>query len=92
MEFDEIAEHDGDRAALRAVAGKLRQRLRRLRDAKRGDRIKQAAAVSDRTDADLFEIIGRQARQHDAVDRVFAESRLVLCETEAIQPRANVHC
>src|SRR5579863_2418403 len=47
--------------------------------------------MSDRSDADFFEIIGGQVRQHDFVDRMFAERGLILPKIEATQPRSDVH-
>jgi hypothetical protein len=47
--------------------------------------------MSDDADAQIFQVLGRQARQDRVVDCVVPESILVLCEAEAPQPTPNVH-
>src|SRR6266436_616246 len=48
-------------------------------------------AMSDQTDAEILQILGRQARQDPCVDLVRTEGRLVLVEPEAAQPSPNIH-
>ena len=42
-------------------------------------------------DAEIFQIVGGKARQEVAVDRVVAEGRFVLPETEVFEPGRDVH-
>jgi hypothetical protein len=52
---------------------------------------KQPATVADRGHADADQIVGRQLRQHFAIDIVVAECRRVLFEPQPAQPRHYVH-
>jgi hypothetical protein len=45
-----------------------------------GDGFEQEAAVTDRGDPDLLEVLHRQPRQHPGVDGILAERRLVPLE------------
>src|SRR5262249_62274781 len=56
-----------------------------------GRRSKQLAAMSDRADADVPEILGGQFRQHCSIDRVVAKRLFVLLQPETLEPRRNVH-
>ncbi len=47
--------------------------------------------MADDRDAEILQIFGRQARQEVAVDRVVAERRFVLPETEILEPGRDVH-
>src|SRR6266446_8008075 len=47
--------------------------------------------MPDQTDAEVLQILGRQARQYPCVDLVRAERRLVLLEPEAPQPFPDIH-
>jgi len=47
--------------------------------------------MTDRHNANLPEILRRQLGEHLPIDFVVAERRLVLLETQAAQPRCNVH-
>ena len=47
--------------------------------------------MADDRDAEILQIFGRQARQKVAVDRVIAEGRFVLLETEVLEPGRDVH-
>jgi hypothetical protein len=47
--------------------------------------------VADNRDAEILEIVGGQARQDIAVDRVVSERRFVLPETEILEPGRDVH-
>ncbi len=47
--------------------------------------------MADDRDAEIPQIFGRQARQEIAIDRVVAERRFVLPETEILEPGRNVH-
>jgi hypothetical protein len=49
------------------------------------------AAVTDRTNADFFQVLLRQARQDPLVYLVFAECGLVPFEAQAPQPSTEVH-
>jgi hypothetical protein len=68
-----------------------RHRCRGGRVAERGDGVEQPAAVADRGDADLLQILGRQRGQDGGVHVVVAERRLVPAEVEATQPSRYVH-
>jgi len=48
--------------------------------------------MPDQADAEILQILGRQARQYSCVDLVRAERRLVVLEPEAAQPFAYIHC
>src|SRR5271169_5078035 len=63
---------------------------RRLRP-QGGDRGQQLAAMADRGYADADQVVGRQLRQHLAIDIVVAECRRVLFEPQSAQPRRYVH-
>ena len=97
---DEIAEHNRDRAAFGGdLRGLLRGRrrghrvgsLERCQRIQSGDRVEKLAPVADDRDAEILQIFGRQARQEVAVDRVIAERRFVLPETEILEPGRDVH-
>ena len=47
--------------------------------------------MADRGDANLDQILGRQIRKNVGVNMVFAESRLVLPQTQPVKPSRNVH-
>jgi 5-methylcytosine-specific restriction endonuclease McrA len=47
--------------------------------------------VADDRDPEIPQIFGRQARQEAAVNRVVAERRFVLPETEVFEPRRDFH-
>ena len=51
----------------------------------------QHAPMSYRRHTDVFQIVGRQLGQHCAIDFAVAEGGLVPLETQAAQPRRNVH-
>ena len=65
----------------------------RLRISAQGsDGVEQLAAVTDDTDAHIFQVLRRQARQDRFVNLVFAEMHAsYCCEAEAPQPTPNVH-
>jgi hypothetical protein len=68
------------------------RRVRRLgRHAERGDRVKQSSPVADDRDAEILQIFGRQGREEVALDRVVAERRFVMPETEVVEPGRDVH-
>ena len=84
------------RRARRLRGRRLRGRLRtarngRRRAAQRGDGGEQLAAVPDRGDAHLLQVVGRQLREHRSIDAVVAERRLVLAEAKAAEPGRYVH-
>jgi len=56
-----------------------------------GDGIEQPAAVTDRRDAKLAQIVGRKPVQHLPVNIVIAERGHVLFEPEAAQPFGHIH-
>ena len=47
--------------------------------------------MADRGYADADQVVGRQLRQHFAIDIVVAECRRVLFEPQPAQPRRYVH-
>ena len=73
------------------VVPRQREGPRLERRGERGDRVEEFSPVADDRDAEILQIFGRQARQEVAVDRVFAERRFVLPETEVLEPGRDVH-
>src|SRR5580693_1638005 len=66
-------------------------RLFRVRiTAQRSDGVEQRAAVPDKADAQILQVLRRQAWQDLLVDRIVAECSLILSEAEAPQPTVNV--
>ena len=66
-------------------------RLFRVRiTAQRSDGVEQRAAVPDKANAQILQVLRRQAWQDLLVDRIVAECSLILCEAEAPQPTVNV--
>ena len=59
--------------------------------AERGDGVEQPPATPDQGDAEILQILGRQARQHPFIDLVRAERRLVLLEPERPQPIRDIY-
>jgi hypothetical protein len=55
------------------------------------DRVKQPTPIPDRSEANLFQVVGGQFWQHVPIDRIFFEGRRVLPEAETSQPLGNVH-
>jgi hypothetical protein len=47
--------------------------------------------MHDQADAEVSQILGRQALQHGAVDRVVAKRVVVLGEPETPQPFRDIH-
>ena len=56
-----------------------------------GDGVEQSPAVADQADAEILQVLGRQARQYPLVDLVRVERRLVLLEPEIPQPFCDIH-
>jgi hypothetical protein len=46
---------------------------------------------SDQADAEVPEIVGGQLRQHRGIDLVVAKGLFVLLQSEAVEPRRDVH-
>ena len=98
---DQIAEHhrqlpafglarqrgDGSRCTAQRRLGQVTRRLR----PQGRDRGQQLAAMADRGYADADQVVGRQLRQHFAIDIVVAECRRVLLKPQPAQPRRYVH-
>jgi hypothetical protein len=59
--------------------------------AQRGNRVKQPAAIADKRDAKVFQILSGESRQDFAVDPVLAKGRLESFETQLLQPGSYVH-
>ena len=70
---------------------RLRRRLGFCTIAQHRDGVEQLAAMPDDRDAQIVDVLRRQARQDRFVDRVVAERSLVLVEAEASQPTPDVH-
>jgi len=51
----------------------------------------ELAAMADRGHADADQVVGRQRRQHLAIDIIVAECRRILFEPQPAQPRHYVH-
>src|SRR5262249_30243506 len=96
---DEIAERDGELAALGGVLvgsadrwSSLGWRCFQTRiGAQPGDGVEQLTAVPDNIYAKGLQILCPQAREDCVVDLVLAECRLILSEAKAPQPIAEVH-
>jgi hypothetical protein len=58
--------------------------------AQRGDGFEQRAAVPDKVDAQILQVLRRQAWQDLLVDRIVAECSIVLSEAEAPQPSLDI--
>ena len=58
--------------------------------AQRSDGVEQRAAVPDKADAQILQVLRRQAWQDLLVDRIVAECSLILSEAEAPQPTVDV--
>src|SRR6266852_341904 len=56
-----------------------------------GDGVEQPPAMANQADAEILQILGRQARQYPRVDLVRAERRLVLTEPKTAQPFRDIH-
>ena len=91
---DEVAEHDGDRAALGGRRRRCRRGARRLGGGfpgpESGDRLEETLAVPQRH-ADLFEVGFDQVAQDARVDLMLAEQGFVLSEVDRVQPLGDVH-
>src|SRR6201986_4343913 len=67
------------------------------RSAVSGSEASSASCRSERAadafagNADIFQVLGRQARQQRFVDIVFTKCRFVLLQAEAQQPAAKIH-
>jgi hypothetical protein len=72
--------------ASRARAGRARHPIR-----ERGNRVEQLASMPDRGDAQVLEIVGRQAGQELGIDVVVDKRRRVLPQTQAFEPGRDVH-
>src|SRR6185312_12942634 len=59
--------------------------------AQSGDGVQQLHPVPKRGDAELLQVLVRQARENRLVYVILAEDRLVLPEAQAPQPDHNVH-
>ena len=88
---DQVAKHHGQLAALGGGFPAFYRPFRRAFIAQRGNRGEQSAAMSNRTDADVPEIVGGQLREDRSVDLVVAKCLFVLLQSEAVEPRRNVH-
>ena len=91
-----------DLAALGAVFGRgargtrrgryvSRRRLAARIGAQSSNSIEELAAVPQRRDAKLFQVLSREVREDRLVNVVLAEQRLILSEAKAPQPDHNVH-
>ena len=96
---DEVEEQDGDRTALggnfrtvgRPGLGRRRGNVYGSCAGQSGDCIKQPAPIANRGDADVFQVIGRQLRQHVCIDLIFSKLSLVFTEAETAEPPADIH-
>ena len=61
------------------------------RGSQSGDRLKQFAAMPDRRDTQVLQIVRRELWQHIGIDGVFAKRGFVLLKAETLQPSWNIH-
>ena len=89
----EVGEEDRDLPALArgSSACPARSAAARTRRPQRSDRVEQLAPVADRGDAELLQVVGREAGQDLGVDLVVAERLLVPPQAEPAQPSPDVH-
>ena len=83
---DEIDEHERQLTALGRWGRPSRRPVRRLE----ADGIENLPPVADSLDADLLEIINRQARQDLKIDAIILEHLLIGLQAEAVQPFSDV--
>ncbi len=93
---DEIAKHHRQLAAFGVglrwcIGGRRGYRSGGRRGAERSNCSEQLAAMADRGHADADQVVGRQLRQHFAIDIVIAECSRVSFEPKPAQPRHYVH-
>ena len=55
-----------------------------------GDRVEKLAPMPDNCHAEVFEIVGVQAKQNVSVDRVLAKGGLILAQTEVPEPNSDI--
>jgi hypothetical protein len=56
-----------------------------------GDRVEKLAPMPDNCHAEVFEIVGVQAKQNVSVDRVLAKGGFILAQTEVPEPNPDIH-
>jgi hypothetical protein len=93
---DQIAEHYRKLPAFgisgsRGISGYRHHRSGGQCGAERSNRGEELAAMADRGHADADQVVGRQLRQHFAIDIVVPECRRVSFEPQPAQPRHYVH-
>ena len=96
---DQVREHHRDLAALGGVfRGRVDcrksvgwRRFRACISAQGSDSVEQLTAVPDNADAEVLQVLRRQARQDRLVNLVLAEYSLILFEAKAPQPTTEVH-
>jgi hypothetical protein len=92
---DEIAEHDHQLPPFgRQARGGFRCRDVRRRGGlagQGGNGLQHLAAMTDRGDAEILQIIGGQSRQQFGPDVVLLECRRVLSEPRRPQPLGDIH-
>ncbi len=93
---DQIAEHHGQLAPLglglcRYIVGCRRHGDIGQGATECGDRVKHSAAVADRRDAELAQILARQPAQNLLVNVVVAERGRILFEPKPAQPFGHIH-
>ena len=86
---DQIAEHDGELSAFGFAGGGRRRAC--CCGAEGSDRVEQPPAMPDQGDAEILQILGRQAWQDPLVDLVLAEDRHIALKAQILQPRRYVH-
>ena len=86
---DEVTEHDSEVSSLGLIGSFLTCRLRR-RGRQFANRVKNLPPVADRRNADLLQVVGRQAGQDVEVDPVVAKRLLVGLQAEVAQPLPDV--
>jgi class 3 adenylate cyclase len=88
---DQVAEHYSELPALGTRRSRGALRCCVAFTVQCGDRFEQFAAVAPEHDAEIFQILRRELGQRLPIELVVAERGLVSFETQAPQPRRQVH-
>src|SRR4029079_448360 len=96
---DKVREHHRNLAALGGVLGGFvgfESSVGQLRwftrlSAQGGDGVEQLAAMPDKSNTKILQVLRRQTRQDRVIDLVLAEGCLIMFEAKLPQPTSEVH-